>query len=67
MKSTIAKAVWAGAGSALTGYTALQVTGHLGWLQLTGVLVAGALTGLSTWAVPYYAPTAAPAATPPQQ
>lgn len=64
MKTTIAKAITAGAGSALTGYTALQVSGDLSWLKLAGVLAAGALTGAITWAVPYLAST--PAATPPQ-
>lgn len=48
----VAKAVAAGAGAALTAYTAAQVSGQVSWLSLAGCLVSGALIGLVTWAVP---------------
>ena len=48
----VAKAVSAGAGTALAAYTAAQVSGQLSWLSLAGCVVSGALIGLVTWAVP---------------
>jgi len=48
----IAKAIAAGAGTALAAYTAADAAGHLNWMTLAGSLVSGALIGLITWAVP---------------
>jgi len=48
----VAKAIAAGAGTAMAAYTAADASGHLNWLTLVGSLVSGGLIGLITWAVP---------------